>query len=353
MINQLTFTRFLAAMAVVIYHYGKTSSIFSGETMSTLLKYGNSAVGYFFILSGFVMIIAYGKRKTKLDKLTYYISRIARIYPIYILALFTVALIALQSSDGLNMRAFLLQSLLLQSWFPADVMVLNSPGWSLSVEVFFYLLFPLLLGLYKKVRFAWVFYGIVTFWLVSQVVFNYLLTNPQYGVSSNFLYYAPMMHLNQFLLGNLMGFLYFRFQKKNYDKHLLLLVLVLPLILLLVDRYTTNISFHNGLTACFYAPFILLMALNNGFISSWLSKSLFVVLGEISYGIYILQKPVYSIVVHVGEALRVNSTLINSLFFVTLLGVSLVSYYLIELPSRQFIKARYLRWKKKLHMAST
>jgi peptidoglycan/LPS O-acetylase OafA/YrhL len=347
MIDQLTFTRFLAAMAVVVYHYGKTSSIFSGETMTTLLKYGNSAVSYFFILSGFVMIIAYGNQRTKLDKLTYYISRIARLYPIYILALFAVALIALQSSAGLNVQAFLLHIMLLQSWFPNDVLTLNTPGWSLSVEVFFYLLFPLLLSLYKRIPFKQLCFGVLSFWMVSQVAFNFLLINPQYGVPANFLYYAPIMHLNQFLVGNLMGYFYFKLKKRNYDGLLLLLMLVFPFLILLVDRYTTLISFHNGLIACFYAPFILLMALNNGVISSWFSKGLFVVLGEISYGIYILQKPVHSIVMHVGEALQVNGTLIIILFFAILLGVSLASYYLIELPSRLFVKARYLRWKGK------
>jgi peptidoglycan/LPS O-acetylase OafA/YrhL len=347
MINQLTFTRFLAAMAVVVYHYGKTSSALSGETMTALLKYGNSAVSYFFILSGFVMIIAYGNRKTKLDKLTYYISRIARIYPIYILALFAVALIALQSSAGLNVKSFFLQSLLIQSWFPANVLTLNTPGWSLSVEAFFYLLFPLLLNLYKRVPFKQLCVGIVSVWLVSQIVFNFLLLNPQYGVPANFLFYAPIMHLNQFLVGNLMGYLYFKLKKKNYDGQLLLMMLVFPFFILLVDRYTTLISFHNGLIACYYAPFILLMALNNGLISTWFSKGLFVILGEISYGIYILQKPVYSIVVHVGEALQVNGTLIIILFVAILLCASLASYYLIELPGRLFVKARYSRWKGK------
>ncbi|WP_432709510.1 acyltransferase family protein [Pedobacter sp.] len=347
MIHQLTFTRFLAAMVVVLYHYGKTSPLLSGEIMSTLLKYGNSSVSYFFILSGFVMIIAYGNRKNKLDKLSYYISRIARIYPIYILALFAVALIAYQSVTGLNPQGLLLQSLLVQSWFPAHVMTLNTPGWSLSVEVFFYLLFPLLLGIYNKFSLKSLCYVIVAFWLVSQIVFTFLLLNPQYGVPAKFLYYAPIMHLNQFLVGNLIGFLYFRFKKKNYDIPLLLLIVAFPFLLLFVDRNTTNISFHNGLTAVYYAPFILLMALNNGRISSWLSKGVFVILGEISYGIYILQKPVHSVVRHVGEALRINDTLIEILFFVVLLGVSYFLYMLIELPGRQFIKARYLRWKTK------
>lgn len=351
MINQLTFTRFLAAITVVIYHYGTNTLIFSGEMMGTLMKYGNSAVSYFFILSGFVMIIAYGKRDTKLDNFTFYVNRIARIYPIYLLALVAVALIALQSVTGLNLQAFVLQSLLVQSWSSAEVLALNTPGWSLSVEFFFYLLFPLLLSLYKKVSFKWLCFWILLFWLVSQLVFNFLLIKPEYGVSANFLFYAPIMHLNQFLIGNLFGFLYFKYKEQNYDMLLLFLVLVFPLLILFIDRFTSIISFHNGIMACYYAPFIFLMALNNGFISKWCSKGIFVLLGEISYGIYILQKPVYSVVMHISEALRLNGTLNLVLFFVVLLGVSLASYFLIELPTRQFVKIRYLKWKGKLSSA--
>ena len=161
------------------------------------------------------------------------------------------------------------------------------------------------------------------------------------------------MHLNQFLIGNLMGFLYFKYEKRNFDALLLLMGLLLPVVILSVDRFASFLSYHNGLLACYYAPFILMMALNNGAISFWLSKRLFVILGEISYGIYILQKPVYSIVMRIGEMLSVNGTLILFIFIFSLLMISLLSYYFIELPTRQFVNMRYQRFRSKTNVVAS
>lgn len=87
MLHQLTFTRFLAAIAIVIFHYGGSAFPFQTPILKSLFSNANVGVSFFFILSGFVMMIAYGARQSEINFREYFINRFARIYPIYFLAL--------------------------------------------------------------------------------------------------------------------------------------------------------------------------------------------------------------------------------------------------------------------------
>ena len=135
-IEQLTFTRFIAASLIVIFHYG--IDIFPFNLQKTMFLGANIGVSYFFVLSGFVMIIAYHK-KQKISVLNYLRNRFARIYPVYLLAtLILVGYYLVATNVDVKPIDLILNITLLQSWVPAKVLTLNFPGWSLSVEFFFY-----------------------------------------------------------------------------------------------------------------------------------------------------------------------------------------------------------------------
>ena len=61
-IEQLTFTRFLAAIPIVLFHYSREIFPFNTPALNFWVVNANMGVSYFFILSGFVMAIAYGNR---------------------------------------------------------------------------------------------------------------------------------------------------------------------------------------------------------------------------------------------------------------------------------------------------
>ena len=86
-IEQLTFTRFIAAISIVVFHYAKDIPPFNFDVTSFFFQQANLGVSYFFILSGFVMIIAYW-HKDKVSFLSYMQKRFARIYPVTFLAAF-------------------------------------------------------------------------------------------------------------------------------------------------------------------------------------------------------------------------------------------------------------------------
>jgi peptidoglycan/LPS O-acetylase OafA/YrhL len=86
-IEQLTFTRFIAAVSIVIFHFGSGRFPLNILYPQFIFKQANVSVSYFFILSGFVMIVAYHKN-SNIDFIAYMKNRFARIYPVYFIAIF-------------------------------------------------------------------------------------------------------------------------------------------------------------------------------------------------------------------------------------------------------------------------
>jgi peptidoglycan/LPS O-acetylase OafA/YrhL len=57
--EQITFTRFFAALSIVVFHFGKNISPFNESSIKILFLQAHIGVSYFFLLSGFIMILAY------------------------------------------------------------------------------------------------------------------------------------------------------------------------------------------------------------------------------------------------------------------------------------------------------
>lgn len=344
MINQLTFTRFLAAVSIVIFHYGGEAIPFDGPIMKVLVENANIGVSYFFILSGFVMIIAYHSNNSRISYSKYYLNRFARIYPIYFLALASTTLLLFFHSGEFETKGFLLSLFLFQGWIPEYANCLNTPGWSLSVELLFYLLFPLIHNrLYRSLKFSYIVWSIILFWVVSQLVTNQLYYSDFYtgypSESHSFIHYFPILHLNQFLIGNFIGLFYLKFNKKsNYDLAIILLSLLLLFTILLKDFLALELNIHNGFMAIFFIPFIYLLALNQGRISNFFSNKYLIILGEISYGIYILQYPVYLVVYNLGESVNLNASLLFYTYMCVLIFISYFVYKYVEIPVRFYLK---------------
>ena len=157
----LTSVRFLAALWVIVFHAAAP-----GRSLGPLLSRlpaafshvaatGYAAVGFFFVLSGF--ILAYTYQADALDRRAFWSARVARIYPVYLLGLLTIAPALLLHArrnpgkfDGSPVGSFIASALLVQAWVPTWAVSWNYPAWSLSVETFFYALFPLILALLRR-----------------------------------------------------------------------------------------------------------------------------------------------------------------------------------------------------------
>ncbi len=344
-IQQLTFTRFLAAIAIVIFHYGQTKTPFNHSFLSFIFSQAYVGVSYFFILSGFVMTVAYNKN-LKIDYWDYYKNRFARIYPVYLLALLASLALLLFISIPIHSSELILSILLLQSFIPGYALVLNITGWTLSVELLFYLLFPFLFNYYKKERIKSIYIFGLMVWIVSQCVTLFfstifpLETNP---TASEVILYSPFIHLNEFIVGNLAGIYFMTYcytRRKNYDLLIIIILILLMACLYASDAFGFKYGiYHNGLLAVLFIPLILLLSLNTGYFERLFSHKLLVLLGESSYAIYILQFPVFSLTFYIMNILHIQNG--DFIFYFSLLALILISilcFIFIETPIRNFIK---------------
>ncbi|MGH1518934.1 acyltransferase family protein [Chryseobacterium sp. JK1] len=335
-IGQITFTRFVAAMAIVVSHFNKDLFLYKIDYISNLFLRANVGVSYFFILSGFIMIIAYHK-KDKIDYFEFYKNRFARIYPLYIVGLLLYFMTRSEMFEGYKI---LLYGLGIQTWIPGEAMILNFPGWSISVEFLFYLLFPLLYNYFYSRDNKTIWIVTIMIWLITQVFSNLY---PVYGAyegphtkSHEFLYYFPLWHLNEFLIGNLAGLFFVKnFKQKNYDVYVVLIFLLILLSLIFVPLF-----YHNGLMALLFVPAILLISANNGKITKLFSMKPLEYLGEISYAIYITHIPVLYLLREFlkWQGYQFNIDLVFAIYIVVVLISSTVFYQCIEKPMRNILR---------------
>jgi peptidoglycan/LPS O-acetylase OafA/YrhL len=295
-LDQLTITRFIAALSVVLFHGRHQLAVLSYVPM---LAAGPTAVGYFFVLSGFVMALAYYHPGIPFDFRSYWLARFSRIYPVYILAFALTCLHYLDILSKIKPPKVWANMLLYQAWIPDYALSFNIAAWSLSVEVFFYLLLPLLLLWAMRRSAKQVIWFSLGFWIISQLIHAFLLNRLMPG-AENFLAYFPLFHLNAFLFGLAGGIWYLTYASRfpvNQRLNQICLSAALGLVLLLLSlraylpTFPNSFSLDVGLLAPLFLLIVLTLALDTTRLSQSLSHPWLVTLGDSSYALYILHVP--------------------------------------------------------------
>jgi len=151
----LTGLRGLAALTVMVYHFGQPYHTLGVHT-GFRVPYGYLAVDLFYILSGFVITYAYGDLLHAPFSISRYwrfiLMRIGRLYPAYLaaLVLFTLKMAADFGADH-PLDAFTLPdvagNLLMLTGWGVKVRPVVVDSWSVSAELLCYAFFPALLWL--------------------------------------------------------------------------------------------------------------------------------------------------------------------------------------------------------------
>ncbi|MEM0984889.1 MAG: acyltransferase [Pseudomonadota bacterium] len=163
-LGQLDFLRGLALFGVIVVH---TSQDFSSAiypflpwTIQQFDPYhlGRYGVQLFFAVSGFTMAMMYRSYLTKWAQpvKVFYVKRIFRLYPLLFVSAFAYAGIELRADarfnpDGLDTMDFVRLLTLTGGWDPHYLNVLVPGVWSIINEIYFYLLFPLLVAMIGRV----------------------------------------------------------------------------------------------------------------------------------------------------------------------------------------------------------
>ncbi len=198
MIQTLQSLRFIFIMLIVFSHIIGKSFDFGGEC----------GVSFFFMLSGFVLSLAYGQKVAEgcFRTRPFVLRQLLKFYPLHILML--VAFVAFDARLGLfyDWQHLLPNVLLLQSWIPLDAyfFVANGSSWFLCDIVFFYLVFALVCRLLNRMLLTHLLMlGMVVLVLYALLAYSI----PLHSVNS-ILYASPATRLIDFSLGILLCRLY-------------------------------------------------------------------------------------------------------------------------------------------------
>ena len=207
-LDSLTGLRGVAAMFVVLYHC--LPAWHHSMWLQGLAHYGYLGVSFFFCLSGFVMQFGWDARPT--SGLEFLKKRVAKIYPMAMVGVVISVLSAYFFHDPLagyigGRHSISLSLLLLQSWvfwLPDVRQSWNGVSWSLSCEMFFYLCSPCLIpfvhGLIRR--------RVVGLLLLVFAAYLLLHLPGSAWLSDDFVYYAPIARLPEYIAGLLMGRLF-------------------------------------------------------------------------------------------------------------------------------------------------
>jgi peptidoglycan/LPS O-acetylase OafA/YrhL len=347
-IPQLTFLRFLAALGVVFFHFGQETWPWNTPAFLPILRQAGLGVGFFFTLSGFLMAWVYSPQPDFRLR-TYAQTRFARIYPLYLLT-FLLALGAEVFIRGTRPRglSIILQALGLHAWVPGYSLSLNFPGWSVSVEFFFYAIFPLLLY-FLRGRHWGVMVAVATLLSVACLYVSIhiaqwtagIITDPNHDLTLRF----PLWQLHTFVTGMVGGFLYREGRLRLPTPWLPGILFLLTSAAMISLAYFENpIIAHagTGLLAPVYLLLILCLAQDRGPLAKTFSLKPLVFLGEMSYAVYLLQAPVYIAFEPIAQAMGARGLHDNwfHIYVLVLLALSAIAYQFYERPMRAWLRPK-------------
>lgn len=351
MIKPLTSLRFFFAMMVFSSHL---TFIIKPEENSALnwinqhiFSEGFIGVSFFFILSGFILSYTYQEKIINRTTSTYdfWIARIARIYPLHILTIMMIVPLIFKeqiATGEIFILKFLLNITLLQSFIPNSdyYFSLNAPSWSISDEWFFYLVFPaLIFFINRNNKLKWILFFLLLIAIPSAMLF----VNQSH---QHYLFYInPVFRLADFAIGIFLFNISLKLKTTTLsEKHIYTLIELCS-----IGLFILFFVFHNKIPivyrySCYYwlpmSIIIFVFSLQKGGISSMLSNSFLIVLGEISFGIYMI----HSVIIGYFFAFNLKFFHISNnymIIFITLaitLFLSYIIFIFYEKPCNKYIK---------------
>jgi peptidoglycan/LPS O-acetylase OafA/YrhL len=362
-IPSLTPLRGIAATIVAVFHFQIFILRFLSKMQVYVFEKGYLMVDLFFIMSGFIILHVYQNEFSQ--KITFkgfkkfIVGRFARIYPLHFLTLFLlVALFFIKHFEPggfYSPKTIIHHVFLLQSFPLNNDLTWNIPSWSISAEWWAYLLFPFLCWvLFKYKRFGFYVIASGTILLYISLLFFLPVNNsaaaeiPQrYNLNIAF-DYGFVRGIAGFMTGMLLYKVYqSHWVKKFFNSDFL----GIPYLLLVL------FAFYKNIPDIFFIPafslLILFLSCNTGKLAAAFNNRVLHFMGDVSYSIYMvhflfiifLQMLSYSLgygYQTVNALTSFECIYFTALYILAVIGLSAISYYLVEKPARKFIHKKFL-----------
>jgi peptidoglycan/LPS O-acetylase OafA/YrhL len=329
-IKQLDGLRFIAVAFVMAGHWTSSS------TFRPFLEYlSGCGVNLFFTLSGFLItrILIVNRDKESKGSLfkQFYIRRFLRIFPLYYLVLFICVSMNIPDSRG-HFIYLVTYTTNIVSSFHLGVFGYMGHFWTLAVEEQFYIFFPMLVLLPKKVNINY-FILLIAVAIASRAVLYYIFRD------NIIVRFAPSSFttccLDAFAIGAILA--YYRVKYIDILNRILqrkgifiTAILLCILFYILGERNHLLLStLFNRTLFCLFCAWLIGIASTKGFhglFGMFLNNKVVVYLGKISYGLYVFHffMPYISGHIHL-PFMRIS-------YFIITVGLASASWFLFEKP---------------------
>jgi peptidoglycan/LPS O-acetylase OafA/YrhL len=321
----------MAVLGVVAFH-----------TRESWFPGGFVGVDIFFVLSGFLitrLLIAEHQQSGAVSFPRFYIRRGLRLLPalLAVCLMVTVADLVLQV-PGRNASLF---GVLTALTYTSAVVAAGGrdlqdmlPTWSLSVEEYFYFVWPALLVVILRIRRPLV--AVVTLCVVA--VSYHAIVPAVAGWDKSRIYYAPDTRIDQLFLGALLAFVCPVVAPRVRTWMAVTASALLAAFVVVPERYTA-VPYDHGLSTVIALLAGVIIAHAAGGASSWLRRVFclrpLVWVGKRSYGMYLWNAPLVTLVAMIPVRGLIQLPLTAALIF----AVPAASY--------RFLETRFLRLKRR------
>lgn len=322
--------RGFSVLLVIFYHFDL--NILRGK----FLNNGHIGVDLFFVISGYIITkIILENKNNSFSLINFYSRRIKRIIPllaivtiISLISIFFIFDYFLIKKNIKSAYAIITATSNLYFWLSSTIYQFAEKNnliflhfWSLSLEMQFYIFFPLLFFFFKKNL------KIIKFILIIIFFISYYFVLRNYEIHNLFNFYNSLSRAFELISGSI--FFIFSENIKHFFKKKFFFFLYLSGFTLIVSYmyFYQNEGFHPNPQSLIFILGIGLMLIFNEDQKLYLIKNYFSKIGKISYSLYLWHFPL--IVIGVNFFVEFNDLKKIFLIMVCFL-ISMISYNLVE-----------------------
>ena len=341
--NNFNIIRLLAALQVAHYHLASIYIESISETHALIIRFLGlfPGVPIFFFISGFLISRSWEKSESAKS---YFIKRAARIEPALITSVIFALLLTWMSgyfsknpdASLLNIfEVFVAKTTILQFYNPDFLRgygdgVLNGSLWTITVELQFYILLPIIYLIFLKKDPIFKILWIIGIFILINIFYDFMHNDFSKSLPFKLFHvsFAPWFFM--FLTGVM-------FQKNfNYFYRILSGKCIYIFILYILVSFLAkplNADYGNSLNPIVF--FLLSCLIFSAAYSPLMLGEKLIGNADISYGTYLYHMPIINFFIYMGFP---KSYSVAAIIFALTIVTSIASWFLIEKPSLNFVK---------------